>query len=154
MNKMKETYSNAMGYGFWCNDGRGRHPVRRFARHRPVLPRVVHQPSMGTCPCVYRGGGVCGLHGLAAWTRVLIKEERTCARAHTHVHTHALTCPHTRTRARAHAHIQVQRLAVPSYLFAKVTIASFKLLWRSLVAMHDRIRDERYLLGVQLNNMN
>lgn len=45
-----------------------------------------------------------------------------------------------------------KRLAVPTYLAAKVALAVLKATWRSFVALHDHIRDERYLLGVQLMN--
>ena len=45
-----------------------------------------------------------------------------------------------------------KRLAVPTYLAAKAALAVLKAAWWSIVALHEHIRDERYLLGVQLNN--
>mmetsp|Transcript_5123 Transcript_5123/g.6281 ORF Transcript_5123/g.6281 Transcript_5123/m.6281 type:complete len:421 (-) Transcript_5123:450-1712(-) len=44
------------------------------------------------------------------------------------------------------------RLALPVYLMFKSLLLMVRAMRRALIALHDKIRDDRYLLGVQLHN--
>jgi len=48
---------------------------------------------------------------------------------------------------------RAKRFALPGYLGVKALLAMARAAYRSLSAAHDAIRDERYLLGVRLNNL-
>jgi len=47
---------------------------------------------------------------------------------------------------------RAKRFALPGYLGVKALLTMARAAYRSLSAAHDTIRDERYLLGVRLNN--
>ena len=46
-----------------------------------------------------------------------------------------------------------QRLALPCYLALRCLVVFMRWLRRFLHAVHVQIRDDRYLLGLQLNNL-
>ena len=48
---------------------------------------------------------------------------------------------------------RAKRFALPGYMGAKAVFALARSAGRALSAAHDAIRDERYLLGVRLNNL-
>jgi hypothetical protein len=48
----------------------------------------------------------------------------------------------------------IKRASLMIYLGGKFLISSASLLGKHIASMHNKIRDERYLLGVTLNNLN
>lgn len=47
-----------------------------------------------------------------------------------------------------------RRASLFIYLSGKTCFAAGTMLWKHIGSMHNNIRDERYLLGVTLNNLN